>query len=92
MTESTLRDYLSKPIQRKDGAIESAIKINIDALKMTSAADGTVSVNIPFQFDGWVRVSKKVFGQVIQKREDVEGNATASLILRPTLNLSLIHI
>ena len=86
LTESALRDYLSKPIQRKDGAIESAIKINIDALKMTSAADGTVSVNIPFQFDGWVRVSKKVFGQVIQKREDVEGNATASLILRPTLN------
>ena len=86
LAESALRDYLSKPIQRKDGAIVSAIKINIDALKMMGAADGTVSVNIPFQFDGWARVSKKVFGQVIQKREDIEGNATASLILSPTLN------
>ena len=86
LVESALRDYLSKPIQRKDGAIESTIKINIDALKMMSAADGTVSVNIPFQFDGWARVSKKVFGQVIQKREDIEGRATASLTLAPTLN------
>ena len=86
LVESALRDYLSKPIQRKDGAIASAIKINIDTLKMMSAADGTVSVNIPFQFDGWARVSKKVFGQVIQKREDIEGRATASLTLTPTLN------
>ena len=86
LAESALRDYLSKPIQRKDGAIESAIKLNIDTLTMTVGIDGSVSVIVPFQFSGWARVSKKIFGQVVQKREDIEGNATASLTLTPTLN------
>ena len=86
LAESALRDYLSKPIQRKDGAIEAAIKLNLDSLTMAGTADGTVSVNVPFRFSGWARVSKKIFGQVVQKREDIEGNATASLTLTPTLN------
>ena len=86
LAESALRDYLSKPIQRKDGAITSAITLNLDPLTMTGAADGTISVNVPFQFSGWARVSKKVFGQVLQKREDIEGTATATLTLTPTLN------
>ena len=86
LAESALRDYLRKPIQRKDGAIEYAIKLNPDTLTMTGAADGTLSVNIPFQFNGWARVSKKILGQVIQKREDIEGEAIASLALTPTLN------
>jgi CheY-like chemotaxis protein len=86
VAESALRDYLSKPIQRKDGAIESAIKLNLNSLTMTGTADGTVSVNVPFRFSGWARVSKKIFGQVVQKREDIEGTATASLTLTPTLN------
>ncbi len=86
VAESALRDYLSKPIQRKDGAITSAIKLNLDPLTMTGAADGTVSVKVPFQFSGWARVSKKIFGQVVQKREDIQGTATASLTLTPTLN------
>lgn len=86
LAESALRDYLREPIQRKDGAIESAIKLNPGTLTMTGAADGTLSVNIPFQFSGWARVSKKIFGRVIQKREDIEGQAIASLTLTPTLN------
>ena len=86
VAESALRDYLSKPIQRKDGAIESAIKLNLNSLTMTGTADGAVSVNVPFRFSGWARVSKKIFGQVVQKREDIEGTATASLTLTPTLN------
>lgn len=86
LAESALRDYLSKPIQRTDGAITYAIKLNPHPLTMTGAADGTVSVNVPFQFSGWARVSKKIFGQVVQKREDIEGAATASLTLTPTLN------
>lgn len=86
LAESALRDYLSKPIQRKDGAITSAIKLDIDPLTMTGSPDGTISVNVPFQFSGWARVSKKIFGQVVQKREDIEGTATASLTLTPTLN------
>ena len=86
LAESKLRDYLSKPIQRKDGAITSAIELNLDPFTMTGAADGTISVNVPFQFSGWARVSKKIFGQVVQKREDIEGTATASLTLTPTLN------
>lgn len=48
LAESALRDYLREPIQRKDGAIESAIKLNPGTLTMTGAADGTLSVNIPF--------------------------------------------
>ena len=86
LAESALRDYLSKPIQGKDGAITSAIKLDIDPLTMTGSSDGTISVNVPFQFNGWARVSKKIFGQVVQKREDIEGTATASLTLTPTLN------
>ena len=86
LAESALRDYLSKPIQREDGIITFAIKINLDPLTMTGASDGTVSVNVPFRFSGWARVSKKIFGQLVQKREDIEGNATASLSLTPTLN------
>ena len=86
LAESALRDYLSKPIQRKDGAITAAIKLNLDPLTMTGTADGTLSVNVPFQFSGWARVSKKIFGQVVQKREDIEGSATATLTLTPTLN------
>lgn len=86
LAESALGDYLSKPIQRKDGAITAAIKFNLDPFTMTGAADGTVSVNVPFQFSGWANVSKKIFGQVVQKREDIQGAATASLTLTPTLN------
>ncbi len=86
LAESELRDYLSKPIQRKDGAITYAIKLDIDSLTMTAAADRTISVNVPFQFSGWARVSKKILGQVVQRREDIEGTATASLTLTPTLN------
>ena len=86
LAESALRDYLSKPIQRKDGAITSAIELDLDPLTMTGAADGTLSVNVPFQFSGWARISKKIFGQLVQEREDIEGTATASLTLTPTLN------
>ena len=87
LTEATLKDYLSKPIQRKDGAVESAIKLTPDTLTMTGRADGTVSVSIPFKFSGWARVSKKIFGQTIQQSENIEGNAIASLTFTPTLNL-----
>ena len=86
LAESALKDYLNKPIQRKDGAIESFIKLNPGNLTMTSIADGTVSVSIPLQFNGWAEVSKKILGTAIRKRQDVEGSATASLTLTPTLN------
>ena len=86
LAESALRDYLRKPIQRKDGAITAAITINLDPLTITGTSDGILSVRVPFRFSGWARVSKKIFGQVVQKREDIEGNATASLTLTPTLN------
>ena len=86
LVESALRDYLNEPIQREDGAITAAIQLNLDPLTMTGASDGTVSVKVPFRFNGWARVSKKIFGQLVQKREDIEGNATASLTLTPILN------
>ena len=86
LAESALRDYLSKPIQRKDGAIDTSINLHPGVLTMTSTNDGTVSVKMPFQFSGWVRVSKKIFGQVIEKRENIGGKATALLSLTPTLN------
>ena len=86
LAESALRDYLSKPIQRKDGAIDTSINLHPGVLTMTSTDDGTVSVKMPFQFSGWVRVSKKIFGQVIEKRENIGGKGTALLTLTPTLN------
>ena len=86
LAESTLRDYLRKPIQSKDGAIDTAIKIDLDTFTMQGAADGTVSVDTPFQFNGWVRLSTKIFGRSVQKREDIQGHATASLTLTPTLH------
>ena len=87
LTESALREYLSKPIKWKDGAIDASINLHLDALTMRSAADGTVSVRSPFRFNGWIRVSKEIFGKVLEKRENFEGKATASLTLTPTLNL-----
>ena len=86
LTESALRDYLSKPIAWKSGAIDAAINLHLGALTMTSTADGTVSVRSPFRFSGWVRVSKKNLGRVLEKRENFEGQATAVLTLTPTLN------
>ena len=86
LTESALRDHLSKPIQWKDGAIDAAINLHLDSLTMTSTPDGTVSVRSPFRFSGWVRVSKKVFGKVLERRENFEGKATALLTLTPRLN------
>ena len=79
LTESALKDYLNKPIQWKDGAIDAAINLHLDALTITSTVDGTVSVRSPFRFNGWIRVSKKIFGKVLEKRENFEGTATASL-------------
>ncbi len=86
LAESALRDYLSRPIQRKDGSMDYAIKLDSTSLTMMGGRDGTLSVIAPFRFRGWARVSKKIFGQVVQKREDIEGAATASLTLTPTLN------
>lgn len=86
LAETALKDYLSKPIERKDGAIVSTIKLNPGILTMTSAADGTISIRIPFQFSGRASVSKKILGQVIEKHENIEGRATAALTLTPTLN------
>lgn len=86
LTESALKDYLSKPIKWKDGAIDASINLHLDALTMTSTADGTISVRSPFRFNGWVRVSKKILGKVLEKRENFEGEARALLTLTPTLN------
>ena len=86
LAESSLSDYLSKPIQGKSGAIAYAIKLDPNALTMMGGMDGTLSIIVPFQFHGWARVSKKILGRVIQKHEDIEGAATASLTLTPTLN------
>ena len=86
LAESALRNYLRKPIRWKDGAIEASSNLHLGNLTMTSTDDGSVSVKIPFQFNGWVRVSKKIFGRAIEKRENFEGKATALLILTPTLN------
>ncbi len=86
LTESALKDYLSKPIKWKDGAIEASINLHLDALTMTSTADGTIAVRSPFRFNGWIRVSKKILGKVLEKRENFEGEARALLTLTPTLN------
>ena len=86
LAESALRDYLNKPIQRKDGAIESFIKLNSGPLTMASVGHGAMSVSVPLQFNGWAEVSKKILGKVIRKRENIEGQATALLTLTPTLN------
>ena len=86
LTKSALRDYLRKPIQWKEGVIDASINLHLDALTMTSTTDGTIAVRSPFRFNGWIRVSKEIFGKVLEKRENFEGNATASLTLTPTLN------
>ncbi len=85
-TESALKDYLSEPIKWKDGAIDAAINLQLDELTMTSTRDGTVSVQSPFRFSGWIRVSKEIFGKGVEKRENFSGKATALLTLTPTLN------
>ncbi len=82
---SALSDYLRKPIQREDIVkgitIESFVNLMPGTMTMTSAPDSTISVQMPFQFKGWARASKKVLGQVIRQREDFTGKATATLTL-----------
>jgi len=86
LAESELIDYLREPIQRKDGAMETFITLTPNAITMTSSPAGTISVVMPFRFNGWVRVSQKIFGKALQRQEDFEGKATASLTLNLTLN------
>lgn len=87
---SALGDYLRKPIQREDIVkgitIESFVNLMPGTMTMTSAPDSTLSVQLPFQFKGWARASKKVLGQVIRQREDFTGKATATLTLKLRLD------
>lgn len=86
LAESALRDYLRKPIQRKDGAIEFSTTLSPNSITMTGSPDGTISVIMPLTFKGWVRGSQKIFGKMLQRQENFEGKATASLTLSLTLN------
>ncbi len=86
LVESALQDYLHKPIQRKDGSIESSIQLNPGPMLMTRMPDDTISIQMPFQFSGWAEVSKTVFRKVIRKREDFDGAAAATLNLRFMFN------
>ena len=87
---SALGDYLRKPIQREDIVkgitIESFVTLMPGTMTMTSAPDSTISVQMPFQFKGWARASKKVLGQVIRQREEFTGKATATLTLKLRLD------
>ncbi len=87
---SALGDFLRKPIQREDTVkgitIESFVNLMPGTMTMTGAPDSTISVQLPFQFKGWARASKKVLGKVIRKRENFTGKATATLTLKLRLN------
>lgn len=87
---SALGDYLRKPIQREDIVkgitIESFVTLMPGTMTMMSAPDSTISVQMPFQFKGWARASKKVLGQVIRQREEFTGKATATLTLKLRLD------
>ena len=87
---SALGDYLRKPIQREDIVkgitIESFVTLMPGTMTMMSAPDSTISVQMPFEFKGWARASKKVLGQVIRQREEFTGKATATLTLKLRLD------
>lgn len=87
---SALGDYLRKPIQREDTVkgitIESFVNLMPGTMAMTSAPDSTISVHLPFQFNGWARASKKILGKVLQHREYFTGKATATLTLKLRLD------
>lgn len=83
--ESTIQNYVHKPINWKRGDWERAtINISPGAPEVISTQDGTVSVKIPLQINGkGVFETHTIFGP---RGGDIKGSATASLTFTPRLH------
>lgn len=83
--ESTIRNYVRKPIKWERGDWEHAtINISPGAPEVVSTHDGTVSVKIPLQINGkGVFETHTIFGP---RNGDIKGSATVSLAFTPRLH------
>ena len=95
LAASALSDYLRNPIYRKDDSTEYSVTLAMREITMKglesspqgyNAAEKIIEAEALLTFTGWARVSKQIFGKTLQKREDVTGNAVATLQLGLTFN------
>ena len=95
LATSALDDYLRNPIHTKNDSMEYYVTLRLRDITMKgsagssqgySSAEQIIEAELLLDFNGWARVSKKIFGKTLQKREDVTGNAVAKLALGLTFN------
>jgi len=95
LASSALDDYLRNPIHAKNDSMEYSVTLGLREITMKglesspqgyNAVEKIIEGELLFTFSGWARVSKQIFGKTLQKREDVTGNAVATLQLGLTFN------
>ncbi len=95
LAASALDDYLRDPIHTKNNSMEYSVTLALREITMKgsagssqgySSAEQIIEAELLLDFNGWARVSKEIFGKTLQKREDVTGNAVATLALGLTYN------
>ena len=95
LASSALDDYLRNPIHAKNNSMEYSVTLGLREITMKglesspqgyNAVEKIIEGELLFTFSGWARVSKQIFGKTLQKREDVTGNAVATLQLGLTFN------
>ena len=95
LAASELDDYLRDPIQGKTDSMEYSVSLRLREITMRgienssqgySSAKKIIEAEFQLDFKGWARVHKQIFGKTLQKREDVTGNAVATLQLGLRVN------
>ena len=90
LAASALDDYLRNPIHSKNDSMEYSVTLRLREITMRgienlpqgySSAEKIIEAEFRLDFKGWARVYKQIFGKTLQKREDVTGNAVATLQL-----------
>ena len=92
---AALDDYLRNPIQKKSESMEYYLTLAAREITMTGLEGSRQEYSFPQEiieaellltFNGWARVYKQFFGKMLQKREDITGNAVVKLQLGLALN------
>ena len=95
LAASALDDYLRDPVHGKNDSMEYSVSLQLREITMRglenspqrhSSRKHIIAAEFQLDFEGWARVYKQIFGKTLQKREDVTGNAVATLQLGLTVN------
>ena len=92
---STLDDYLRNPIHKKTDSMEYHLTLAVREITMKglegspqeySSPKKIIEAELLLTFNGWARVYKQILGKMLQKREDITGDAVVKLQLGLALN------